>query len=46
MNGSIKKRGSTWYYKFRSPQINPAMTCSRFPGRLVLGVHAAGLVVV
>ena len=24
MNGSIKKRGSTWYYKFRSPQINPA----------------------
>ncbi len=24
MNGSVKKRGKTWYYKFRSPQINPA----------------------
>ena len=24
MNGSVKKRGATWYYKFRNPQINPA----------------------
>ena len=24
MNGSVKKRGKTWYYKFRNPQINPA----------------------
>ena len=24
MNGSIKKRGATWYYKFRNPQVNPA----------------------
>jgi integrase len=24
VNGSVKKRGKTWYYKFRNPQINPA----------------------
>lgn len=24
MNGSVKKSGATWCYKFRSPQINPA----------------------
>jgi len=24
VNGSVKKRGSTWYYKFRNPQVNPA----------------------
>ena len=24
MNGSVKLRGKTWRYRFRSPQINPA----------------------
>jgi len=24
VNGSVKKRGATWFYKFRNPQINPA----------------------
>jgi len=28
------------------PFIRDVLTCSRFPGRLVLGVHAAVLVVV